>query len=78
MPHVFTLPEILSLARKPEAGLARDDSDGFSYPQRGWMYVAATEYYESGRNPSAVAAGFERAVLRGRGLSPGSRERRQR
>lgn len=27
MPHVFTLPEILSLARKPEADLARDDSD---------------------------------------------------
>jgi hypothetical protein len=67
----FTPSDIRELARDPNLSLASlRTGSGFSYPQRGWIYAAATAYYEHGRDSEALWARLEAELERGRGLTP--------
>ncbi len=70
-PHVFSVSELLALARDPDIDLARDRrvGEGFSFPQRGWLYAAAGGFYQGRRTAEAMTDALRAALVRGRGMT---------
>lgn len=58
----FVPSDIAALSRNSERDVSVRSGKGFSFPQRGWVYVAAEAFYQSERREQALWTAFEAAV----------------